>query len=320
LIIVEFYRSHNNFQKGKMQMKLEQESFRNIIENLYDGLYLVDKNRIITYWNKAAEKISGYSAEEVIGKSCSDNILTHVDSDGNRLCTSVCPLAAAMVDNTPREAEVYMHHKDGHRVPVSARISTLKDANGEIIGGIELFTDISNQEANILKVKELEKMAFLDSLTQLANRNYIQKEIQNRFEEMKRYNLPFGILFMDIDYFKDFNDKYGHDVGDIVLRYVAKTLFSNSRPFDLYGRWGGEEFIGVIRNIKGDDLENLGNRVRELVANSYIVNNRNQTLQVTISIGATIVDKGDTIDSLIKRADKLLYVSKADGRNCLTFG
>ncbi len=301
-------------------MKLEQGSYKSIIENLHDGLYLVDTNRVITYWNRAAEKITGYRADEVIGRPCSDNILTHVDKEGNRMCTTVCPLAATMADNIPREAQIYLHHKDGHRVPVSVRLSTMTDTEGEIIGGIELFTDISNQEVNMLRVKELEKMAFLDNLTKLANRNFIQRELQNRFEEIKRYNLPFGILFMDIDHFKNFNDEYGHDVGDLVLRFVAKTFASNSRPFDFYGRWGGEEFIGVIRNINRDDLINLGNRVRELVASSYIVNNLNQTLQVTISIGATMANEQDNVDSLIKRADELLYKSKSSGRNCLTFG
>lgn len=301
-------------------MKLEQASYKKIIENLHDGLYFVDKNRVITYWNKAAEKISGFTADEVVGRPCSDNILCHVDGIGKNLCASMCPLASTIEDNIPREAEVYMHHKDGHRVPVSVRVNTLTNKKGEIIGGIELFTDISNQKANNLKLKELEKMAFLDSLTQLVNRNFIQRELQNRFEEIKRYKMTFGILFMDIDHFKDFNDRYGHDIGDLVLRFVAKTFAANSRSFDLYGRWGGEEFIGVIRNISADDLIKLGNRVRELVANSYIVNNLNQTLQATISIGATMANEDDTIENLFKRADGLLYKSKSAGRNCLTFG
>ena len=301
-------------------MKLDQESYKNIIDNLHDGLYFVDKNRVITYWNKAAEKITGYRADEVIGKSCADNILSHVDCEGKSMCNDSCPLVSTIGDNIPREAEIYIHHKHGHMVPVSVRISTLTNEKREIIGEIELFTDISNQKANKLKVKELEKMALLDSLTQVANKNFIQREILNRFEEMKRYKMSFGILFMDVDRFKDFNDKYGNDAGDIVLRYVAKTVASNSRPFDLYGRWGGEEFIGIIHNIAGKDLINLGNRIRELIAKSYIVNNLNQTLQVTISIGATMAGEEDTIDTLIQRADKYLFKSKAAGRNCLTFG
>ncbi len=300
-------------------MKLEKLSFEKIVEDLHDGLYFVNKDRVITYWNKAAEHISGFSADEVIGKSCSDNVLTHVDNDGNYLCSGMCPLAATISDGKPREANVYMHHRDGHRIPVSVRVSTLTDDKGSITGGIELFTDISNQAANELRVKELEKLALLDNLTQLPNRNYIEKEFHSRFEELKRYKIPFGVLFIDIDHFKQFNDIYGHDTGDDVLKFVAKTFTTNSRPFDVYGRWGGEEFIGIIRNINYHDFKIIGNRVRYLVENSYIIH-KNIKLNVTISIGATLVQESDTMESLIKRADELLYKSKANGRNCLTIG
>ncbi len=231
----------------------------------------------------------------------------------------MCPLAATIADGTNRETEIYMHHKNGHRIPVSVRVSTLTDKDDNVIGGIELFSDISNRATNELRVKELEKMALLDNLTQLANRNYIEREVQSRFEEKKRFNVPFGVLFIDIDHFKQFNDTYGHDVGDDVLKFVANTFVSNARPFDLYGRWGGEEFLGIIRNINNHDLKILGNRVRNLVANSYISHN-DKKLQVTISVGATLVSENDTMESLIKRADKLLYKSKAAGRNCLTMG
>jgi diguanylate cyclase (GGDEF)-like protein/PAS domain S-box-containing protein len=298
-------------------MKLDEDSYARIIDNLYDGLYFVNRDRIITYWNKAAERISGYAANEVVGRSCSDNILTHVDDEGRSLCTGMCPLAATIADKTLRSAEVYMHHKDGHRIPIFVRVTPLTDAEGNVIGGIELFTDISNQTANALRIKELEKLALLDHLTRIPNRNYIEKEIQIRFEEKKRFDIPFGILFMDIDHFKKFNDTYGHDVGDDVLKFVANTFVANSRPFDLYGRWGGEEFIGVIRNISRDDLENLGDRLRLLIKNSYVVHD-NKQLHVTISIGATLVKKNDTVSSLIKRADTLLYKSKAEGRNRLS--
>ena len=130
-------------------MKFKDKSYEKIIENLYDGLYFVDRNRLITYWNKAAERISGYTAKEVVGKSCHDNILTHVDGDGNNLCLDLCPLAQTIADQEVREVEIYMHHKDGHRVPVSVRTSTLTDDEGNVIGGIELFTDISSREVNL---------------------------------------------------------------------------------------------------------------------------------------------------------------------------
>ncbi len=300
-------------------MSIKELRYEEILENLHDGLYLVDKNRVITYWNKSAEKISGFTAKEVIGKSCSNNILTHVDHEGKSLCVGACPLAATMADGKSRIAEIYMHHKNGHRIPVSVRISPLKNKGGHVIGGIELFADISHQAVNKLRVEELQKLAFLDNLTQLANRHYIEKEIQVRFMEKNRLQVPFGILFMDIDHFKKFNDEYGHVMGDEVLKFVAQTFVAGSRPFDLFGRWGGEEFIGVIRNINEEDLEIYGDRIRKMIESSYIIQG-NKRINVTISIGATVFKDNDTIDVLIKRADTLLYQSKTAGRNRLTIG
>ncbi len=297
--------------------QLNKNEYLSILNNLHDGLYFVDKNRKITYWNKAAERISGYSSAEVIGKSCADSVLTHIDSEGNYLCREGCPLQATIADKELREATVYMHHKLGHRIPVLVRTSPLTNDQGEVIGGIEIFTDVSSHEGNELRVKELEKLALLDNLTNLANRRYVEQELESRLSEFERYSVPFGILFMDIDFFKKFNDTYGHDVGDDVLRYVANTFVKNSRPFDLYGRWGGEEFIAVIRNVQKRELEILGERDRSLIEQSYIIYEK-QKLQVTISIGATVAIQQDTIETLLKRADNNLYRSKADGRNRLT--
>jgi diguanylate cyclase (GGDEF)-like protein/PAS domain S-box-containing protein len=300
-------------------MNLDKDSYSRIIDGLHDGLYFVDTDRIITYWNKAAERISGFSAAEVVGKSCADTILTHVDGMGTCLCTGSCPLAATIADGVDREAQVFLHHKDGHRVPVLVRVSLLKDQDGRVVGGIELFTDISNIQANMLRIQELEKLALLDNLTQLANRNYIERELQSRFEEHRRLRIPFGILFIDIDHFKRVNDTYGHDIGDEVLCFVARTFTANSRAFDLYGRWGGEEFLGIIRDIKADDLEQLGNRLRVLIEHAYILHG-GEKLRITVSIGATSVTANDDTESLIKRADSLLYESKRQGRNRLCRG
>lgn len=300
-------------------MTLSDDSFKRILDNLHDGLYFVDRKRVITYWNKAAERISGFTAAEVVGKSCADNILTHVDGHGCALCTGICPLAETMCDGKLRQSEIYLHHKDGHRIPVSVRASPLTDADGRVIGGIELFTDISHQAANELRIIELERLALLDGLTQLANRTYVEREIQGKFEEMKRFDQTFGCLFMDIDHFKSVNDRFGHDVGDEVLKFVARTLVANARPFDVYGRWGGEEFMGIIRCIGEKDMERLGNRLRSLIETSYVLH-EGRRISVTMSIGATLFRKTDSLESLVKRADELLYRSKREGRNRLTLG
>lgn len=300
-------------------IELDTAAYSRIIDNLYDGLYFVDRNRVIQYWNRAAERITGYTAAEVVGRPCSDNILTHVDDHGANLCTGACPLAATIADGKMREALIFMHHKDGHRVPVSTRVGALTDADGKVIGGVELFTDISSLKSIDARIKELEEMALLDRLTGLANRRFIENEIVIHLSEEKRFQIPFGILFMDIDHFKKFNDTYGHDVGDRVLKFVASTMVKNSRPFDVMGRWGGEEFIGILRNVTHEQLEDLGTRLRVLVKSSYIAV-ENEKLHVTISIGATLMRHDDNMDTLIKRADTLLYESKSAGRNRLTMG
>lgn len=300
-------------------MHLDNVQLADVLENLHDGLYFTDTDRVITFWNRAAERITGYTAAEVLGRSCAANILVHVDTDGRSLCRGLCPLAMTMADCVGREAEAFLRHRDGHRVPVLVRTGPLKDRQGQVVGGIELFTDLSNILANNSRVRELEQLALLDNLTQLANRTYLLREIEARFEEMRRYDIPFGLLFMDIDFFKRFNDTYGHDVGDEVLRLVAGTFVANSRPFDVYGRWGGEEFVGVIRSIDAEDLAALGNRMRVLVNQSFLMHDEAR-LGVSISLGATVAHLDDTAASLIKRADHLLYQSKKEGRNRLTLG
>jgi diguanylate cyclase (GGDEF)-like protein len=202
---------------------------------------------------------------------------------------------------------------------VLARMSPITGEDGRVIGGIELFTDISSFAANELRVHELEKLVLLDQLTGLANRRFIEKELAARLEEKKRYPLSFGVLFMDIDHFKSFNDRFGHAAGDAVLKMVAGTFTANTRSFDSYGRWGGEEFIGIIRNVDKTALESMGNRLRLLIETTYLFR-KNEKHQVTISIGATIAHEADTVQTLVKRADVLLYESKKAGRNRLTIG
>jgi len=111
--------------------------YRKILDNLYDGVYFVDPERRITYWNKGAERISGFSAVQVKGKCCAENILVHVDDLGNELCKGDCPLAQTLKDGQTREADVYLHHADGHRIPVKIRVAPIIE-NGKVAGATEV--------------------------------------------------------------------------------------------------------------------------------------------------------------------------------------
>jgi diguanylate cyclase (GGDEF)-like protein/PAS domain S-box-containing protein len=293
--------------------------FKSLLANIRDGVYFTDKDRTIIYWNKAAERITGYSAEEVIGRRCRDNILIHVDDQGHNLCKGKCPLAQTIKDHESREGHVFLHHKDGHRVPVNIRVAPLIDDQGRIIGAAEFFSDTNLQETMQQRIEELQNLAMLDPLTQLPNRHHIEPELESRFHEMKRLGLTFGLLFIDIDHFKVFNDEYGHDIGDKVLQTVANTLKRALRPFDMVGRWGGEEFIGIIRNTDKARLLKIANRMRHLIGNST-VRHCDAILRVTVSMGATMALGSDTKESLVKRVDQLMYNSKQKGRNRVTIG
>jgi len=293
---------------------LQNINLEALLESLHDGVYFTDLERRITFWNRSAEKITGFCADDVVGSCCYDNILVHVDRDGNSLCLGHCPLAATMADGVSREAEVYLHHKAGHRVPVSVRVSPMRDDRGAIVGGVELFSDISGKYALELRTRELESLAMFDALTGLSNRAHLQAELDARLQERDRYRLSFGLVFLDVDRFKDFNDRYGHEIGDRVLQTVAETLRQTARPFDLFGRWGGEEFVGIIRNIDAPGLRAIADRVRRLIEGSTIAVPGGRE-RVTVSVGATLVRPDDGTAGLVNRADSLMYLSKKLGRN-----
>lgn len=117
----------------------DESFFREIVDQIQDGVYFVDKARRIIYWNRACETITGFAASQVIGKRCADNLLCHVDSDGNNLCCTRCPLHATIEDGTPRTADVFLHNDLRQLVPVRVQTAPHRDESGEIVGGIEIF-------------------------------------------------------------------------------------------------------------------------------------------------------------------------------------
>lgn len=296
------------------QILLDTEFYENLLDNLYEGVYFVDPKRRILYWNKAAENLTGYAAGEVLGRHCWDNCLKHINQEGLHLCHASCPLAETMADGSPREAEIYLHHRQGHRVPVLVRVAPIRDSSEQIVGAVELFSDNSPKVALQQMVEDLQQLALIDSLVRLPNRGYLERTLQSSLDEMRRYKSTFGVLFLDIDHFKRINDTYGHDVGDQVLIMVARTLSNALRSFDTLGRWGGEEFVAIIKSVSSEQLYKIASKFRILVEQSSL-DVESATVQVTISIGATLAQPGDTARSLLKRADQLLYQSKRMGRN-----
>ncbi|MDT8336590.1 MAG: GGDEF domain-containing protein [Candidatus Izemoplasmatales bacterium] len=287
------------------------------MSNLYEGVYIVDRQRKIVFWNSGSEIITGYKAGEVINSHCYQNILKHVDKSGKKLCFESCPLQNTLTTGNTNENDVFLEHKSGYRVPVSVKTFPLYDNDKNIVAAVEVFTDNSFRKSQYEENLELKKIMHIDELTGLYNRKYLEFQLNNSISEAKEFNNTFGILFIDIDHFKNINDTYGHNTGDGVLQIVANTIRLNLRPEDIIGRWGGEEFIAIIKADSTEILMELAERIRQLVENSsYKKNNLN--INVTISLGGTIFNGKDSLKALIEKADKNMYISKHSGRNKIT--
>ena len=296
---------------------MQQISGDKLLDSLFDGVYFVDLDRRVTYWNAAAERITGYSKAEVIGRACSDNLLRHIDAAGCELCLEGCPLSETIQDGTSHETGVFLHHALGHRVPVSIRTSPVRDDNGTIIGAVEIFSDNSSSLQILQEFEKLKQTAYLDALTAVGNRRYGEMTLSTRIFELQNHDIPFGVLFVDIDYFKLFNDSYGHKTGDDVLVMVAKSISYSLRKMDTVARWGGEEFIVILPGATDVIISSVSERIRVLIEGSFLLIG-GEKVYVTVSIGATMSRSDDSAETIVSRADQLMYQSKNRGRNRVT--
>jgi diguanylate cyclase (GGDEF)-like protein/PAS domain S-box-containing protein len=294
---------------------VEKEVYQDLLDQISDGVYFVTRDRRITYWNRGAELMTGYSAPEVLGHSCGEGILRHVNDSGKQLCLHGCPLAATMIDGKPREAPVFLHHKDGHRVPVTVRGSALRSPDGEILGSVEVFSHRGvNPYAGLPRNRKDDAM---DPVTGLAPRRFGELSLQTLTQAVAEEATSLGVLYIDADHFKNVNDTFGHKTGDEVLRMVGQSIVNGLRRGDIPVRWGGEEFLALL---PGTDLAGLlatAERVRMLAENSWIQKGDVQ-VRVTVSVGATMAVPAESPDDLVDRSDGFMYASKQGGRNRVT--
>ena len=295
----------------------KQQLYLSIIDSMHDGVYFVDTERNIQFWNKAAEEITGYKAEEIIGKQCQFSKLNHIDGEGRPLCIVGCPLFSTILDGEQRRANVFVRHKEGYRFPIMVNIFPIYEGD-EIIGAVEMFTRNSPKVYEDNLIENLTGIAMHDTLTALPNRRYLESFMKFKFDEHAHFGRSFAILFADIDNFGKFNNTYGHDVGDAILCNIATSLKNTMRSSDLVGRWGGEEFIGIYTIAKNSEAVIVAEKFRQLVNNTEVVV-KDTTLSVSVSVGVTIVTRDDDMHSIVERADHLMYESKQNGKNRVTF-
>jgi two-component system cell cycle response regulator len=294
-----------------------EQLYLSILDTICDGVYFIDAERRILYWNKAAENITGYTSDEMVGKTCIDSQLRHMDGEGRALCSADCPLLAILKDGKPRKERIFVWHKNGHSIPIVINISPYFE-NGKVAGAIKVFSQESPTVYEDDLVERLSGIAMHDALTGLPNRRYIESFLSYKLDEYARFGKLFAVLFADIDNFGSFNNRYGHDVGDAVLTSIASSIHASIRKSDLIGRWGGEELVGIYSIVKPFDAPILAEKFRKLISNTQVPS-KEGPLHVTVSAGITVIRPSDTADSIVERADMLMYKSKRAGKDQVSF-
>lgn len=289
---------------------LSDRSFRYLLDHMPLGAYIVQPDRKIVYWNHAAEQITGYSEDWMIGRTCPESHLIHLNKDGVSLCDAFCPLLRGLETGETHREKLWALHKENYRILLNVLIIPIRDRNGAVIGAAELFDRASEEKYSEDMVKSLYDAATHDPVSGLSGRRYMENYLEYKISEYRLFNIPFAVLFMDIDEFHEFNNVHGHDAGDRVLKTFGDAVASGLRGTDVLGRWGGDEFLAVAAIREPGDISGLVNRMRTVTEHLQVQTRAGNTLSVRISVGITIVREQDDTASIVDRADQYMYRAK----------
>jgi len=293
-------------KKAEAQLRLSGSVFAGTSE----GIFVTDTELVVLSVNPAFEKITGYSADEVLGKSPQMFLCESCDA----------PFCEEVLNRVQRDGmwvgEILSRHQNGATYPIEITLSGIRDENGNLVNFAAIFNDITERK----NVEEhLRFLSMRDGLTGLFNRRTFDDRLVNEWRRALRAPAPFSILFLDIDCFKDYNDAYGHQRGDSCLGAVANIIGrSVHRAADLAARYGGEEFVVMLPVTATVDAFRIAEMIRRDVEELRIEHNRSKVKDVvTISVGvATIVPMhGRDSADLVSMADQSLYLAKSKGKN-----
>lgn len=290
-----------------------------IFNSSHDAIWLLDRNFKVIRVNRRMASLIGEERQEIVGRRCSDvlslSLCASAECALKRLLTKSAPVASSA------DVEVAFGRKERSSCILSATICY--DPCGEVLGIVEAFTDITARKQVELALQraneELERLSRTDSLTGLANRRHFDEVLEAEWARMRREKQSCSLLMGDVDFFKRYNDTYGHQAGDQCLASVARVIRSQlKRSGDLAARYGGEEFATILLNTPSDGAQHVAETIRVAVEQLGLPHSASSVADhVTISLGvASLVPEGDLLPvELIRRADGALYRAKEAGRN-----
>jgi diguanylate cyclase (GGDEF)-like protein/PAS domain S-box-containing protein len=302
-------RGFSIVQRDVTERKRFETALRSVVDHSTDALITVDQHGVIQSFAGAAQKIFGYTAVEVVGQKINMLMAEPWRSEHDAYMGNYLRTGHAKIIGIGRE--VSGQRKDGSLIPLDLTVTEFA------LDGFRFFTGILRDITERKTAQEqLRVQATRDFLTGLWNRVAIMDLLEKELSRSRREGTPVGLVFVDLDHFKQINDTYGHLAGDAVLRAASDKMRAIMRPYDLVGRYGGEEFLIVLAGCDEANLRALCERLRGILADTSIEYEK-KTISWTVSIGAAMANpaKATEAELLLRAADLALYRAKSGGRN-----
>lgn len=237
------------------------------IEQLLDlapfGCYILKPDQTAVFWNREAERILGYPADEMVGRASIGSALKCLHANGDLISSDHYPEAYALVNGEPQKVKMFMRRKDGAEVLVSETVMPLAYCKGKISWLVALFVLLVDQSYEHGLVRQIYQSATQDPVTGLPGRKYREAAIADALELYRRTEQVFAVHCADNDEFHDINNKYGHIAGDRVLKAFSDLLGQSKRRCDSFCRWGVDEFIGLLHLRSAGDIDGFARRYKE---------------------------------------------------------
>ncbi len=281
-----------------------------IVEASQVGIIVQDLNGIVTSCNRGAEAIYGYTQDEIVGRPIS--ILRPADRKEDLVALVA---RGARGDDVLHYEAVHMR-KGGRRIDADLTVVPLRDENGAIVGASTIIYDISERKR---AEEQVWQMANYDFLTKLANRGVFVETLGQAIARARRSNRSFGVLYLDIDHFKDVNDTLGHPIGDLLLQGFAERLRASIRATDTAARFGGDEFAVTQADIREPaDAAVLANKLLKVLSEPFVIQGNEIRTGTSIGIAVYGSDSPDA-EALLSHADVALFRAKSEGRATYRF-
>ena len=279
----------------------DPEIYRNILDGLQIGVSVLDLAKKIVFWSDGAQHITGYARIDVLGHSCRENVFLHCNEVSCETCAEKCSIPTALHDAKPVETLGLIHHKSGHRSPVRICTIPLRDRNGSIIGLIQTFEEhfaLAGPDVNNQSMKE---HGWLDEVTGLPNQAVMQSHLRETLGTFTEVHIPFGIVCLQVNDLSRFRSSYGQGAARSMLQVLARTLRNTVWPSDFVGSCGDGRFLVILMGCSEEAVYAIGGRILKMMA-GVTIQWWGEDLSVTVSIGSSGARAGDSVESLLRRA------------------